>query len=316
MDLVTRVETEAGPHGCRPRERPVEDHVRLGVVNLDKPPGPTSHQVAAWVREVLDVGKAGQGGTLDPKVTGVLPIGIEDAARALDLVSEASKTYVGLLHLHDEVPAPALKKALSKFTGEIEQTPPAKAAVKRRPRTRRIHRLQVLEREGRDVLFEVACEAGTYVRTLAEDLGEALGVGAHLEELRRTEAGPMHADDSVTLQDLQDAVVFWREDGDESWLREAVQPVEVAVTHLPTVVARDTAVDAVCHGADLAVPGVARLTSDLVEGERVTIHGLKGELVGWGRAEMDAQTILEASRGIAVETGAVLMAPGTYPKGW
>lgn len=316
MDLVTRVETEPGPHGRRPEERPIEAHVRLGVVNLDKPPGPTSHQVAAWVRGVLDVGKAGQGGTLDPSVTGVLPIGVEDAARALDLVGEASKTYVGLMHLHDDVPAAALKKALTAFTGEIEQTPPAKAAVKREPRIRRIHRLRVIERDGRDVLFEVACEAGTYVRTLAEDLGEALGVGAHLEELRRTVAGPMRAEDSVTLQDLADAVVFRREDGDESWLREAVQPVESAVTHLPTVVARDTAVDAVCHGADLAVPGVARLTSDLAEGETVTVHTLKGELVAWGRARMTGAEMLEASQGIAVETDAVLMAPGTYPKGW
>lgn len=316
MDLVTRVETEPGTHGVAPEERPIEDHVRLGVVNLDKPPGPTSHQVAAWVREVLEVDKAGQGGTLDPKVTGVLPIGLQDAARALDLVSEASKTYVGLMHLHGDVPARALDKALTEFTGEIEQTPPARAAVKRERRTRRVHRLGVLEREDRDVLFEVACEAGTYVRTLVEDLGEALGVGAHLEELRRTVAGPMHVEDSVTLQDLTDAWVFWTEDGEERWLREAVRPVESAVTHLPQVVARDTAVDAVCHGADLAVPGVARLSSDLAEGQRVTIRTLKGELVAWGTARMGVDATLDASQGIVVETDAVLMRPGTYPKGW
>lgn len=313
---MTRVSADPGPAGVKPEDRPIPEHLRLGVVNLDKPRGPTSHQVAAWVREVVEAGKAGHGGTLDPNVSGVLPVGLADATRVMGLVSEAAKRYVGLMHLHGDVPRAALRKAFEQFTGEITQTPPAKAAVKREPRRRRVHRLRPLERDDRDVLFEVTCEAGTYVRTLVEDLGEALGVGAHLEELRRTRAGPMEETDSVTLQDLRDAWVFWSEDDDPEPLRRVVRPMETATVHLPRVVVRDTAVDAICHGADLAAPGVAKLSEDLAVGDLVTIFTLKGEAVAWGRAAMDTHELLEAERGIAVELERVLMDPGTYAKGW
>lgn len=315
-DLITRVEAEPGPYGKPPDERPVEEHLRRGVVAVDKPQGPSSHEVAAWVREMLEVDKAGHGGTLDPNVSGVLPVGLATATKVLPLFLSGGKAYVTLMRLHGEVPRRALEKALAKFRGTIEQMPPKRAAVKRRLRTREVYELKLLEVDGRDVLFRVECEAGTYVRKLVHDMGEALTVGAHMEELRRTRAGPLDEDDLVTLHDLRDAYVFWKEDGQEAPIREAVRPLEEVVATLKQVVVRDSAVDAVCHGAGLAVPGVVRLSEGIEAGETVAVMTLEGEAVCTGEAKLSTQQILDRSQGIAVAPDRVLMAPGTYPKGW
>lgn len=316
MDLVTRVQAEPGPHGCRPDERPIETHLSRGIVAVDKPVGPTSHQVSAWVREIADVDKAGHGGTLDPKVSGVLPVGLAEATKVAPLVGRSGKTYVGLMRLHDEAPRRAVEKALSKFTGQVTQTPPKKAAVKREPREREVYRLRLLEHADRDVLFEVACEAGTYVRTLVEDMGESLGVGAHMAELRRTRAGPFDESDAVTLQDLLDAYVFWTDDGDEAGLREVVDPLEAGLADLPRIEVRDSAVDALCHGAPLAVPGVVRVAEDLRPGQTAVAFTLKGEAVCWGTAKMTTHEVLDEDQGVVLEPDRVLMRPGTYAKGW
>lgn len=316
-DLAVRVdEAEPGPHGTRPEDRSVPDHLRFGVVNLDKPRGPTSHQVAAWVKQVLEVDKAGQGGTLDPKVSGVLPMALLDGTKVLPLLLESPKTYVCLMRLHDEVPHRVLSKALRQFTGEVRQTPPVKSAVKRRPRVREVHRLRVLEQAGRDVLLEVRCQAGTYVRKLVHDMGESMGVGAHMAELRRTAAGPMREEAAVSLHDLTDAYVLWRDEGDERWVRQAVRPAETVLSTLKTVVVRDTAVDALCHGADLAVPGVVRIAKDVAPGDRVACYTLKGEGVCFGEAQLSADEVLGRDHGLVVSPDRVLMEPGTYPKGW
>lgn len=315
-DLITRVEAEPGPYGTPPGERSIEDHVRRGVVAVDKPQGPSSHEVAAWVREMLEVDKAGHGGTLDPNVSGVLPIGLATATKVLPLFLSGGKAYVTLMRLHGEVPRRALEKALTKFTGTIEQTPPKRAAVKRRPRKREVYDLRLLEVDGQDVLFEVECEAGTYVRKLVHDMGQALTVGAHMEELRRTRAGPFDEEDLVTLHDLLDAYVFWKEDGREAPIREAVRPLEDVLATLKQVVVRDTAVDALCHGASLAVPGIVRLSDGIAQGDAVAVVTQKGEAVCAGEAKMSTQQILDRSQGIAVEPDRVLMDIGTYPKGW
>jgi H/ACA ribonucleoprotein complex subunit 4 len=207
-----------------------------------------------------------------------------------------------------------LDEAFEEFTGEIVQTPPVRSAVKRAPRTRRIHSLKLLEARDRDVLFRVECDSGTYVRSLCVDIGDALGIGAHLQDLRRTRAGTMTEDKAVTLHDLRDALEV--READEAPLADMLHPMEILFEHMPMIEVKDSAVDAVCHGADLAVPGVVSLDDTMAKGAVVAIMTSRGEVVGLGDALMDAKEVVARSEGIAVKTTRVLMPAGTYEKGW
>jgi H/ACA ribonucleoprotein complex subunit 4 len=302
-------------HGKRPSERNMEELLAAGVINLDKPMGPTSHQVTAWVRDVLGVERIGHGGTLDPKVSGVLPIALGKATKVTDLVLRSDKEYVCLMTLHRDAGEEKLRRVLATFVGDIYQVPPVRAAVKRQLRVRRIHSIKVLQVRGREVLFRVECDAGTYIRTLCVDVGEALGVGAHMEELRRTRSGSMRERESVQLQDLRDAFVYWKQ-GDDAQLRRIVLPMETLLEPLSKVVLKDSAVDAVCHGADLAVVGIARLEAAIIKGEVAALMTQKGEAVALGIAQMSGEEMGRAREGIAFGTDRVLMEPGTYPKMW
>ena len=212
-DLIIKAEGETDPnYGTFPDERPIEDHIKRGVINLDKPSGPTSHEIDSWVKRILGVEKTGHGGTLDPKVTGVLPIGIDYATRAIQLLLGADKEYVCLMHLHEKISEAKIRNILKEFQGKIFQTPPLKSAVKREMRVRNIYYVNILEIDGQDVLFKIGCEGGTYIRKYCHDIGEALGIGAHMAELRRTKSGPFTEDETLTtLQDLTDAYHIWKE---------------------------------------------------------------------------------------------------------
>lgn len=292
-------------------------HIQFGVINLDKPPGPTSHEVVAWIKKILNLEKAGHGGTLDPKVSGVLPVALEKATRVVQALLPAGKEYVALMHLHGDVPEDKIIQVMKEFEGEIIQRPPLRSAVKRRLRTRKVYYIEVLEIEGRDVLFRVGVEAGTYIRSLIHHIGLALGVGAHMSELRRTRSGPFKEDETlITLHDLVDYYYFWKEDGIEEYFRKAIQPMEKAVEHLPKVWIKDSAVAAVTHGADLAVPGIAKLHAGIKRGDLVAIMTLKDELVALGKAMMTSQEMLEKTKGIAVDVEKVFMPRDWYPKLW
>ncbi|MDI6642505.1 MAG: RNA-guided pseudouridylation complex pseudouridine synthase subunit Cbf5 [Candidatus Hodarchaeaceae archaeon] len=314
--LIRTHDTTDPHHGCEPSKRPIREHIRLGIVNLDKPPGPTSHEIVAWVKRVLDLRRAGHGGTLDPGVSGVLPVALEDATKIIQTLLPAGKEYVCVMRLHGEVPQSRLERVLQEFEGEIYQRPPLRAAVRRQLRIRQIYYLESLEREGRDVLMRVGCEAGTYLRKLCYDVGEALGCGAHMRELRRTRTGPFREETAVKLHDLADAYVFWREEGKEKHLREVVLFVEAAAQHLPKIVVRDGAVDALCHGASLAAPGVLTVETGISPDDLVALFTLKGELVGLARATMNSKQIYEAEHGIVAKPERVVMSPGTYPRKW
>ena len=201
--------------------------------------------------------------------------------------------------------------------GDFFQLPPVKSAVKRELRTRNIYYSTIYEIEGRDVLFRIGCEAGTYVRTYCHNIGEALGVGAHMAELRRTQVGSFREKNNlVTLQDVADAYHFWIEDGDESFLRDAIMPMERAADYLPKIVIKDSAVDAICHGADLACGGIAKLADNIQKNDLVAIETLKGELVASGNSLLTSNEILDADSGFAVNTSKVFMKPDTYPRFW
>ncbi|UCE36170.1 MAG: RNA-guided pseudouridylation complex pseudouridine synthase subunit Cbf5 [Thermoplasmata archaeon] len=302
--------------GSDPYERSLEDLIKSGVVLLDKPSGPTSHQVSAWVKDILGIEKAGHGGTLDPRVTGLLPITLGNASNAIRALLIGGKEYVGVMRLHSDVQRNKIEEIFSEFTGKIYQTPPVRSAVKREMRIREIYYLNFLETEKRLVLFKVGCESGTYIRTLCHDIGDALGIGAHMEELRRTKIGSFTEDDAVTLHNLKDAFVFWKEDRSEDKLRFALMPMERILDHLPKMVVKDSAVDAICHGANLALPGVAQLDSDITKNDAVAMITQKGEGIALGEANLDSKEILKRDEGIAITTKRVLMASGTYPKLW
>lgn len=315
--LVTRRRASTDyDFGKRPEERSPEDHIKYGVINLDKPSGPTSHEVVSWIRDMLGLKKAGQGGTLDPRVTGVLPVTLEESTKVSRVFLLAGKEYVCIMRLHDDVKADKIERTLNELTCEIYQRPPVKSAVKRQLRTRTIYYMNPLEIDGRDVLFKVGCEAGTYIRKLCTDIGEIIGCGAHMLELRRTKSGSFTGENMVTLHDVIDAYTFFKEDGTDEYLREVIMPVERAADFLPKVILRDSAVDAICHGANLAVPGISRLDANINRGDLVALFSLKEELIGMGKATMDTKAMLIEGNGIAVNTARVIMKPGTYPRMW
>ncbi len=313
---LIRAEAETNPsYGKAPSNRSIDELIENGVVIVDKPAGPSSHQVSAWVRDIFGVDKAGHGGTLDPNVTGVLPVALSNATRAIGLLHSAGKEYVTVMRLHGDKDEEQIRKACSQFVGKIRQTPPKEAAVKRVEREREIYYIDIIEIKGRDVLFKVGCEGGTYIRVLCEDIGKALGCGAHMHELRRTRGGLFEESDAHTLHDVLDSYMFWKEDGDEG-IKNIIRPMEDLLAHLPAVVIRDSAVDALCHGAYLTLPGVLQVDTGINKGEDVAVKTLKGEGVAIGRARMSTRDMMEKDTGIAADIRRVLMRKGTYPPMW
>jgi len=228
----------------------------------------------------------------------------------------SGKEYVCVMQVHADVPEQTLRQVLAEFEGEIWQKPPMRASVKREPRKRSIYRLEVNEINGRIVLFTCSCQAGTYIRKLCSDVGEVLGCGAHMRELRRTRAGPLREGEGmVTMHELSVAQSEL-EAGNEAPMRAIIKPMEIALGALPQVVIRDSAVDAVCHGAELAVPGIVRLDSAIEKGKPVAVFSLKGEAVAIGLAQMTSRDVLDLEKGVAVRTERVLMDRGTYPAMW
>ncbi|RBQ23233.1 putative tRNA pseudouridine synthase B [Candidatus Methanobinarius endosymbioticus] len=318
MDLLIKSETITNPeYGCEPQKRPIKEYISKGVINLDKPSGPTSHEIDSWVRRILNCEKTGHGGTLDPKVTGVLPIGIDSATRVIQLLLEVPKEYVCLMTLHKDVNEEKIRSIFNEFQGKIYQTPPVKSAVKRELRVRSIYYIDILEIESRDILFKIGCEAGTYVRTYCHDIGEALGTGAHMAELRRTQVGSFTENNNlITLQDLTDAYYYWNEENDESYLRKYILPRETATEHLSKVYIRDSAVDAICHGANLASGGIIALSNKIKKHDNIAIFTLKEELVASATALFDVEEIMESSSGIMFNNNKIFMEPGIYPMMW
>ena len=313
---LIKAEATTNPHyGKRPISRTLEEQIHNGVVIVDKPAGPSSHQVSAWVRDIFEVTKAGHGGTLDPDVTGVLPIALSNATKTIGLLHEAGKEYVSVMRLHGDKGEGEIRTVCQDQVGTVTQMPPEQAAVKREERDREIYELDVLEIKERDVLFRVICEGGTYIRVLCEGIGDDLGCGAHMHELRRTRSGRFTESEAYSLHDVLDAYRFWQEEGDEE-ITNIIRPMEDVLLHLPAILIRDSAIDAICHGADLAVAGILQVDTGIIPGSQVAILTLKGEGVAIGEATMSTRDLMEKDQGIAVVTKRVLMHKGTYPSMW
>jgi len=221
------------------------------------------------------------------------------------------------MRLHGEASKEKIQEVFGEFIGEIYQRPPVRASVKRRLRTRRIYYLELLEIEDRNVLFRVGCEGGTYIRKLCHDIGEVLGCSAHMRELRRTRAGPLTEEDNCfDLYDISYYCSLWKEKDDETQIRKIVMPMEKALEFMPKIYIRDSAVDAVCHGANLAAPGVVSVETEIEKGDTVAILTLKGEAIALATALATTDEILRMTHGFVAKTRRVLMPRGVYPKMW
>ena len=304
-------------YGTYYNKRNIDQLLKYGFILLDKPPGPTSHETVAWLKRILKIPKAGHSGTLDPQVSGVLPMGLGDGTKALEVLLYGPKEYHALGRLHSLPSKEKLKKVLEEFTGEIYQKPPQRSAVLRQTRTRTIYELELLEQKERLLLLRILCEAGTYIRKLIYDIGEILGPGATMIELRRTRVHQFTENSQlVTLHELANAYSLWTEKKDDTKLLELIRPIEHILSELKSVVIRDSAVDALCHGAQLAIPGVLQVSPNLKRDELVAIYTQKGEVVALAKSLLSESDIKENTKGYAFETKRIIMAPSTYPKRW
>lgn len=298
-------------------QRTIEQLLNYGIIILDKPPGPTSHETVAWTKRILKLPKIGHSGTLDPQVSGVLPLGLGEATKALGVLLLGPKEYHALGRVHSLPSKEKLSEIIEMFQGEIFQKPPQRSAVLRQTRTRSIYELEVLEQKERLLLTRILCEAGTYIRKLYYDIGEVLGPGATMIELRRTRVDQFRESDGlVTLHELADAFALWEEKKDDGKLMKMIKPVELALSEIKSVVIRDSAVDAMCHGAQLAIPGILQISPNLKKGDLVGIYTQKGEAVALAESTMSESEIRDATKGYAFETKRIIMAPNTYPKKW
>ncbi|KAL0428570.1 UNVERIFIED_CONTAM: H/ACA ribonucleoprotein complex subunit [Sesamum latifolium] len=308
------------PSGYSPLKRPLAEYVKYGVLNLDKPANPSSHEVVAWIKRILRVEKTGHSGTLDPKVTGNLIVCVDRATRLVKSQQGAGKEYVCVARLHSKVPEVAkVARALETLTGAVFQRPPLISAVKRQLRIRTIYESKLLEYDADRhlVVFWISCEAGTYVRTMCVHLGLLLGVGAHMQELRRVRSGIMgEKDNMVTMHDVMDAQWVYDNYRDESYLRRVIMPLEVLLTSYKRLVVKDSAVNAICYGAKLMIPGLLRFENDIEAGEEVVLMTTKGEAIALGIAEMTTAVMATCDHGTVAKIKRVVMDRDTYPRKW
>jgi len=312
MWLIKTEEEADKRYGKKPEERTIEEQIKSSVLIVDKHSGPTSHQINAWIKDIFKVKKTGHAGTLDPKVTGVLPIALENATKSMSVLMGLDKEYVGVMHLHKEIDEKILRNTILSFIGKIVQVPPVKAAVARKPRKREIYFFDILEIEEKDVLFKVGCEAGTYIRKLVHDLGLALKVGAHMTELRRIKVGNFTEDQAHSLLEIKDAYDLWKE-GNEKNLRKILIPVEHAILHINRVFVKDSAISSIVNGAPVYTTGLVRIQEGIEKGEVIAVYSLKEELVALGIAKMNSKEMFDAKKGTAIRTDRVFMAKETYP---
>jgi len=308
------------PCGMSPLKRTLKEYMHYGVINLDKPANPSSHEVVAWIKRMLRVEKTGHSGTLDPKVTGCLIVCIDRSTRLVKAQQSAGKEYVGIVRLHkalDDVSS--LYGAVETLTGALFQRPPLIAAVKRQLRIRTIYESKMLEYDPIRHLgvFWVSCEAGTYIRTLCVHLGLLVGTGGHMQELRRVRSGALSENQNLcTMHDLLDAQHVYDNSKDEGYLRRVVMPLEVLLKTYKRVVVKDSAVNAICYGAKLMIPGLLRFADGIETGDEVVMITTKGEAVAVGIAQMTTAVMATVDHGVVAKIKRVIMERDTYPRRW
>lgn len=320
--MTSRIVIDESPaktsrHGKIPSERGLEALMEAGVILVDKPPGPSSHQLASWARDILGLKRLGHGGTLDPFATGALTLLLGKATRLTEVVLSGNKTYIAVLKIDSSISSRQVEEVLERFSGEIYNVPPLESAVKIRVRTRTIQEIKLLESDQEDGLhtISVSCQAGTYIRTLARDIGLMLGTPCVLSELHRHSTGSFEQSSLCTMQQLADAAML-AEEGDEEALCRLIAPVERILGSIPGVWVRDSAIASICHGAPLAVPGVVSLDSAMSAGDKTVIWSAKGEAIAVGEMIVDSSDVPNMTEGELVKPKIVLMDKDEYPGAW
>lgn len=305
--------------GYAPLKRPLDEYIKYGFINMDKPANPSSHEVVAWIRKILRCKKTGHSGTLDPKVTGNLLVCIDRSTCLVKSQQSAGKEYVAVLRTHGKTTKAQVQKAMDTLTGSLFQRPPLISAVKRRLRVRAIYWAKLLEfEEDRNLaVIHVSCQAGTYIRTYCVHLGLLLGVGGHMQELRRVRTGAIgEHQNMVTMHDVLDARWLMDHGGDEAYLRRIIQPLEALLCTMKRVVVKDTSVSAVCHGAKFMIPGLLRYDHEIEIGDEVVLITTKGEAIAIGIAQMTTLQMSECDHGTVAKLKRVIMDRDMYPKRW
>ncbi len=270
--MITRKEVNES----EPPEPSIKELINKSIIVINKPRGPFSYEITDLVKKTLRVKKTGHAGTLDPNATGVLPIGINKGCHVLQAISHASKMYEGVMHLHSDTPLSLIVKTKKKFVGKIIQTPPVRSAVKRVPREREIYSISIDDLRGRDLLFTVECEAGTYIRKLVVDWAEAMNTRAHLKELTRIKAGPYTIKDAVSIDEFLNNPTA-------HLLR-----IETAVKHLPHVWVDDNTTNSIKNGSQPFLPGVYKYDENIKKGDLIAIFTTKQELLALATALMNS----------------------------
>ncbi|MEM7819655.1 MAG: RNA-guided pseudouridylation complex pseudouridine synthase subunit Cbf5 [Candidatus Aenigmatarchaeota archaeon] len=296
-------------YGKYPGSRSVDELIKNGIIILDKWPGPTSHDVVATIKKIFGLKRAGHSGTLDPYVSGVLPITLENSCKVIPALQNLDKEYVGIMHLHKDVDENELNETIKKFIGEIKQIPPVRSAVTRKLRTRKIYSFDILERKDRDVLFKINCQAGTYIRKLIDDIGRSIG-GAHMRELRRIKVGRFDESKIVKIHDIVDAYYLWKECGDEL-IRDFILPIEAAIEHLGKIIIKDSAIPSIINGSPLYTGGICKIQRSIKFGELIAILTLKGELVALAKSNINAEDIRKR-KCLVAKTDRVIMKKEVY----
>ncbi len=221
------------------KNKPISELLEFGIINIDKPSGPTSFDTSHFVKKILKLRKTSHFGTLDPKVTGVLPVALNRGCKLTKYFIGENKEYTGIMKIHKDIEIEKIQEKIEEeFLGEIIQMPPVKSRVKREKRKRKIILFDLLEKKNLEILFKVKCQGGTYIRKLIHDLGESLEIGAHMLELRRTQAGIFSEDDKrfsfVNLYELEKAVEEYEKENDEE-LRKIIIPGEIISELYPSI---------------------------------------------------------------------------------
>ena len=307
-------EKTSAEHGKRVEARNLAERMECGIILLDKASGPTSHQLTAWIRGMFELEKMGHGGTLDPFATGLLPLLLGKSMRLTGPLLTHDKTYVAVMRIHGGVEQERLVQVLKRQKGGIYNVPPEISAVKVQVRTRRISRLELLAFDDEHFVVEIDCEAGTYVRTMARDIGLFIGRRVELVELRRTRSGMFSLEHCVNVEQLADAWWLYSERGEEEALKRIIQPMELLVDRYPSVVVKDGAAASISHGAPLLRPGIISMPTDCNAGTEVALHTVKGELVALAELLHDSEQIAPLENGEMARSTTVLMKPGVYPR--
>jgi len=263
-------------------QKSVSELLEFGIINIDKPSGPTSFDVSEFIRKTLGLRKTSHFGTLDPKVSGVLPIALNRACKLTGFFLGEDKEYVGIMRLHKEFPIEELKKIVrEKFLGKIMQKPPVKSRVARVLREREIKNFDIIEKEEKDFLFRIEVQGGTYIRKIVHDLGETIGIGAHMLELRRTKAGIFKEKDSFSLYDFETAVEEYNK-GNDSELKRIIYPGEIISELFPIVQVKEESAEKILRGRPVYKKNLAsetQISTRFNRGDKVCIFS-KDRFIG------------------------------------